>query len=403
MSQLHWFLDDEKALKRFKIIRELSQQFSNRAALHDTDSSFPHENIAALRQAGYVGWTVPEMYGGLGLSLYELLAHQEELAQGDGSTALAIGWHMGLFLNLSATDALPEEVFAEVATTAVQNGWLMNSCATEPATGSPSRGGRPQTTARQVEDGFLLTGRKTFSTLSPELHWILITAGIEDSEDVGEFLITGNQVQIVETWNMMGMRATGSHDIVMENIFVPHRYLVARLKPGEKSPRNRDGGGWMLHIPACYLGIAMAARDFAVRYAAEYRPNSLAQPIAHVPHIQEKLGQMEMKLLSARTLMYDMARRWDRASKSDRPTLRPALGAVKTIAVQAAMDVVDLAMRVVGAQSLSRSYPLERFYRDVRAGLHNPPMDDVVLRMLSEAAVNEIQKARNSDSRLPLF
>jgi alkylation response protein AidB-like acyl-CoA dehydrogenase len=271
---------------------------------------------------------------------------------------------------------------------------LINSCASEPATGSPSRGGRPETTAVRVAGGYRITGRKTFSTLSPALTWIMVTAGIDGDERVGQFVVRGEDVEIVETWNVLGMRATGSHDIVLKDVFVPEDRIVAIAKPGEKTERNNDGGGWMLHIPACYLGVSLAARDFAMQYAATYQPNSLPHPIADVPHVEQKLGEMELKLLAARTLMYDLATRWDEASLADRASLRPKFGAAKTLATNAANEVVDLAMRVVGGRSLSKDLPLERYYRDVRAGLHNPPMDDVVYRMLAKEGTAPYRKPR---------
>lgn len=389
MTTETWFLRSDEERQRHEIIARLSRTFSQSAVVNDRENRFPHEHIQALRDCGYVGWTVPEQYGGQEISLYEMLLHQEQLARGDGSTALAIGWHVGMLLSFRTTRALPEDIFAEVSTSAVRKGSLINSCASEPATGSPSRGGRPQTTATQVAGGYRITGRKTFSTLSPALDWILVTAGIADSQQIGEFLVRGSDVQIVETWNVLGMRATGSHDIVLDDVFVAANYCVSRMDPGQKSKRNSDGSGWMLHIPACYLGVALNARDFAAHYAGTYQPNSLPHPIAQVDHIQAKLGEMELKLLSARTLMYDLARRWDEASPSERQQLRPQLGAVKTLATNNAVDVVDLAMRVVGAKSLSRDLVLERLYRDVRAGLHNPPMDDITFKSLAGAAVEE--------------
>lgn len=387
-----WFVRTEEEATHLAALAECSERFAERAAAHDLDASFPHENIDALKQIGYTKRTVPTVYGGDEISLYELVLCQEQLARGDGSTALAIGWHVGMMLNLRASGAFPDPVFAEVCQSVVEHGALINSCASEPATGSPSRGGRPQTTAIAVDGGYRITGRKTFSTLSPALDWILVTAGIAESDDIGEFLVRGQDVQIEETWNVLGMRATGSHDIVLDDVFVPEAHLVERFTPGHKSRRSSDGGGWMLHIPACYLGVALHARDFAAHYAATYQPNSLPHPIAQVPHVEAKLGEIELKLLTARTLMYDLAGRWDEASTEDRRALRPQLGAVKTLATNTAVEVVDLAMRIVGARSLWRDLPLERLYRDVRAGLHNPPMDDVTLKMLAHAAVTEFSK-----------
>ena len=151
---------------------------------------------------------------------------------------------------------------------------------------------------------------------------------------------------------------------------------------------TRDGGGWLLHIPACYLGIAHAARSFAIRFATEYRPNSLPGPIAELPHIQQQIGSMEEELSVARTYMYALADRWDRLPEQ-RAAMRPEFGVAKKLAVGSALAVVDQAMRIVGGASLSRALPLERYYRDVRAGLHNPPMDDAVTRMLAQRALQE--------------
>lgn len=386
-----YFITSEDERKRLKLTRELAKAFSERAAKHDVDGSFPHENIQDLKDSGYVTWTVPRKYGGAEISLREMLIHQEQLARGDGSTALAIGWHVGMILNLRASGAFPEEMFRALCEDVMIRGALINSCASEPATGSPSRGGRPETTATPVDGGYRITGRKTFSTLSPALDWIMVTAGIADSNEIGEFIVHGDDIEIIETWNTLGMRATGSHDIVLDNVFVSEKDIVAIKQPGAKSERNSDGGGWMLHIPACYLGVGLAARDFAMQFAANYQPNSLPHPIAEVPHVEQKLGEMELKLLVARTLMYDLATRWDNADAHDRPKMRANFGAAKTQATGAAYEVVDLAMRVGGGRSLSRSLPLERYYRDVRAGLHNPPMDDIVFKMLAQQGTAEFR------------
>lgn len=389
MSTADWFIRSPEESKRQQIAKELSKAFAEHAKKHDEEGSFPFENIALLKESGYTHWTVPKEYGGEGIPLYELLLHQEQFASGDGSTALAIGWHVGIVMNLRESRALSDELFAKVCRSVVQNGALINSCASEPVTGSPSRGGRPQTTAKRVDGGYLITGRKTWSSLSPVLDWVLVTAGVEDEPTVGEFLITGQDIEVIETWNSMGMRGTGSHDILLEDVFVPDEHVVGVAESGVKA-RSRDGGGWQLHIPACYLGVALGARDFALAYAANYQPNSLPHPISQVAHVQSKLGDIELKLLAARTLMYDVARRYDEADALTRLTMKPQLGAVKTFVTNTAIEVVDLAMRVVGGNSLSRNLPLERMYRDVRAGLHNPPMDDVTFKMLAQLAEKQI-------------
>ncbi len=200
------------------------------------------------------------------------------------------------------------------------------------------------------------------------------------------FVRRGPGIRVEETWDTIGMRATGSHDLVLENAFVPEDELLDRSDSGR--PRTDDGDGWLLHIPACYIGIAHAARDFAVGFARDYRPNSLPGPIAELPYIRQQIGQMEADLITARTLLYAMADRWDRY-EAGRPALKPELGLVKYVATNHAIRIVDIAMRIVGGASLSRKLPLERMYRDVRAGLHNPPMDDAALQRLADRALAE--------------
>ncbi len=259
---------------------------------------------------------------------------------------------------------------------------MINTFASEAASGSPSRGGRPETIAVRTDGGWRITGRKTFSTLSPILDRFVVTAYVPDENCPGEFLVERTErVSIVETWDTLGMRATGSHDVVLDEVFVGEDRRIA-------GKAEDDGGGWLLHIPACYIGIARAARDYALEFARTYRPNTLSEPISSLPTVRHTIGEMEVELRTARALLYEAADRWDR-ERNRRPSLRPELGLAKYASVNSAIRIVDLAMRIVGGGSLSRRSPLERYYRDVRAGLHNPPMDNVVLQLLTDSALGE--------------
>ncbi|MDB5084126.1 MAG: Acyl-CoA dehydrogenase, partial [Bacilli bacterium] len=322
MSKLDPFIRNEEDQKLVDFAGCLADEFAGRAADYDRTGEFSHENVDRLRAAGYMKLTVPKEYGGDGISLYQLCLVQERLAQGDSSTALAVGWSVGKLLNLRSTRAWPEELFAKICKSVVEHGATINSCASEPATGSPSRGGRPQTTAvKQADGSWLLNGRKTWSTLSPALDWFLVTAAVEDREGSAEFLIPRgtNGLQIDYTWNSMGMRATGSHDLVLTDVRLPADSLIQPPAPAEQQKRRADAGAWMLHIPACYLGVAASARRFALEYALSYRPNSLPGPIAEVPHIQDKIGHLELDLFTARSLLYSVAERWDTYFQSGTP------------------------------------------------------------------------------------
>ncbi|MGG3192879.1 MULTISPECIES: acyl-CoA dehydrogenase family protein [Priestia] len=359
----------------------LVEKFKKRAFKIDEEGTFPFENIQELKEAGYTRLSLESKYGGDELRLYDFLLFQELIAQGDASTALSIGWHMGITMDLREKQPWNQQmldfIFKEI-----EKGALINTAATEPKTGSPTRGGKPETTAVKTKKGWQINGRKTFTTMSPVLNYFLVKASIEGEEEIGLFLIPReiSGLSIEETWDMIAMRGTGSHDLVLENVDIEHDFLVERLGGFKKN----EPSGWLLHIPACYMGTAIAARDYAVAFAKEYSPNSIEGTISELPNVQRLVGEMELELMQARHFMYNVASKWDETS--DRSALAGELAAVKHVVTNSACTVVDKAMRIVGARSLQRSNPLQRYYRDVRAGLHNPPMDDMTVINLAKQA-----------------
>ncbi|KQL52568.1 acyl-CoA dehydrogenase [Heyndrickxia shackletonii] len=374
LLSLHTFDD------RLQVLEGLVKTFHDRAAKNDKEGRFPFENIEDLKRIGYTRLTLPKEYGGAEISLFDFVRFQETIAIGDGATALSIGWHMGNMMNLTDKRNWDEKLFSYVSEE-VRKGALLNVCATEPQTGSPTRGGKPTTTAKQQGDVWVINGRKSFTTMSPVLDFFIVSATIEDSDDVAFFLIPRNTpgLSIDETWDSVAMRASGSHDLVMENVEIPIHFLT------EKSgPRSKSANGWLLHIPACYLGIAEAAKREAAAFAKSYTPNSLNHPIFELPAIQQKFGEIELKLIQSRHFLYSVAKMWDEGTTESRNNMNPELGAVKLTVTNQAVEIVDLAMRIVGARSLSEKSPLQRYYRDVRAGLHNPPMDDMTLMQLAK-------------------
>lgn len=386
------FIHNDSQRQWVKKALELAEVFATRAERYDRENRFPFENFEDLRQAGFHKLTIPKAYGGDHISLYEFVLIQETLAAGCASTALGLGWHLGLLLNLRETKAWPQDKYESICKEIVEHGKWMNSCSTEPSTGSPSRGRRHETTAVKTSDGWVINGHKTWSTLSPLLDIFLITAAIDGSDDMGEFYVPRGTpgLTVKETWDSIGMRATGSHDVLLENVVLPDDALLSRHTYGQPSPKSKDGGGWLLHVPACYLGIAAAARHFAVSFAKHYHPKGMEQPISGIPGVRDRLGEMETKLYGARAAMYQAAARWD-AQQEERHTLRPIFGAAKLIATNQAVEIVDLAMRIVGGRSMLRKYPLERYYRDIRGGLHNPPMDDAVRQSMATFALNDVK------------
>lgn len=367
---------------RLELMGKLAEQFRERAS-ETEEGGFPFDNIEALRRSGYTSLTLPRQYGGSELTLYELVRMQEKLAQGDGSTSLSIGWHMGIIKNLHEKQPWKEGVFNKVCRE-VQNGALLNSAASEAQTGSPTRGGKPQTSARKKGDTWIINGRKIFTTMSPVLDYFIVSASIEGKDEVGNFLIhrTNPGVSIEETWDSVAMRGTGSHDLILEQVVVNEEDYVETIIPGKKG-----ASGWLLHIPACYLGIAGAAQNYAIQFAKEYSPNSIQGTISEIPAVRQKIGEMELELMKSRHFLYSVAKQWDAFDEEERAQMGAELGAVKMAVTNSAIKVVDLAMRVVGARSLSEKNPLQRYYRDVRAGLHNPPMDDITIEILAKKVI----------------
>ncbi|KFN04083.1 acyl-CoA dehydrogenase [Bacillus clarus] len=375
------FVETEEQSLIIKQIQKLIPKFMERENQLSELGSFPFENINDLKDIGYTKLTLPKDFGGNEISLYDFVLYQEKIAEGDGATALSIGWHLGIVKELAENRSWSKEMFTWFCKE-VNKGALFNRAATEPKTGSPSRGGKPETSAVKKGDKWIINGRKTFTTMAPMLDYFIISASIEDREEIGEFVIPRDiqGVSIEETWDSVAMRGTASHDLVLQNVEIPDRYFTD-LKGSKAKPK---GIGWVLHIPACYLGIAQSSRNYTIQFAESYQPNSLKHPISLLPNVRRLVGELELELMQARIFLYQIAKKYDEAE--DKQSLQAELSAAKYVVTNAAISIVDKSMRVVGAKSLSEKNPLHRYYLNVRAGLHNPPMDDVTISLLADAA-----------------
>ena len=380
----------ERQAEFMALADDLAARIAERAAEHDRENTFPHEAFRALHEAGYLALTVPEEYGGRGADPLEVALAQERLARGDGAVALGAAMHLGLIGRLAETRAWPPPLFAQLCREVVAEGALINAAASEPALGSPSRGGLPATTARPVAGGWRIDGRKTWASLAPALRYVTVSTAIHEDGEGGApprragFLVPMDTpgLRVEETWDNLGMRASGSHDIVLEGVVVPDG---ARL-PGEEGGGKGDPRAWAIVVSAVYLGVAAAARDYAVCYARERRPSGLPGPIAELQTIQGRVAEIELTLLQARAVLYGAAETW-LARPAERDAIAWQLAAGKYLATNGAIRVTDLALRVVGAAGLARSAPLERYFRDARAGLGHPPADDAALTLIGKAAL----------------
>lgn len=355
------------------------------ANTHDADASFPAEAFAAMEASGLSGLTVPEEFGGMGADPLETMLAIETLAQGDGSVGLIATMHWGHVAGVAVNSDWPADLKQQFLTEVAQNGALYNTAASEPALGSPSRGGAYATIATKEADGWHINGHKAWSTGSPGLRYAAVGCSVEDTEGTltrANFLVPMDTpgVEIRETWDNLAMRASGSHDLVLTDVVVPlHHRLPASGKP--------DGSPWSYLTSALYLGIGIAARNWAIDFAKSRRPPALGgKSIAELDGVQSKIARMEMLILASRSALYGSVEEW--INQPDlRDQLGPQLAAAKVIATNNAIEITDLAMRIVGSVGMQRANPLERYFRDARAGLGNPPIDDVAQGMIARATL----------------
>ncbi|MCZ6872537.1 MAG: acyl-CoA dehydrogenase family protein [bacterium] len=135
-----------------------------------------------------------------------------------------------------------------------------------------------------------------------------------------------------------------------------------------------------------YLGSALAARQTLIRFALERVPTALGKPIATLPTIQRQIGEIDIALQAAQALLLEVANAWTGDPVTGH-TLYPRVAAAKHFAVEVAQQVTDKALRVAGGQSITNALPLERYFRDVRAGFMQPPTGDVALDIVGRAAL----------------
>lgn len=367
------------------LARELAADFATRVEEADKEAKLPAADVQALKDSGYLTMSVPNEYGGMGLSLRECVEAQLELAQGSTSSAMVAGMQIHMFGNVSENRPWPEATFERLCRAAVAGG-VFNTAASEPTLGSPSRGGAFESYAVQQSDGsWVVNGHKTWTTGGKHLTHIVLRLMIGD--EAGVLYVHGDDqgVEWVETWgDGLSLRASDSHDLYLKDVVVPDDHILERGKRDDKTPN-----AWFpMVMGAVYLGTAIAARDAVIRFGLERIPTALGKPITTLPKIQRQIGEIDVALMAARALMLDVASQWtgDERSKG----LFPLIAAAKHMATETANMVTDKALQIAGGTSLTRDLPLERFFRDTRAGLMQPPSGDTALEIIGRGAIDRI-------------
>ncbi len=379
-------LTTEDAIDR---AHSLAARFALTAAEVDRTAAFPFANFEALRDAGMLNLTVPREFGGEGMGLAPVCRVIETIAGGEPSTALVLAMHYIYHAVPALSGRWAPAMHEQLCRESLDGIALINVIRVEPELGTPTRGGLPAATATRTADGWSLSGRKMYATGSPLLEHFLVWARTEgDDPQVGYFLVRPGLpgVRIEETWDHLGMRATGSHDLVLDAVPLPTEYALDVRPVKGWSPPDVWQGAWNnLVLAALYHGIAKAARTWLTGYLNERKPANLGASLATLPRFQSAVGEMDALLWASDRLIYTLAEATDRDGYTGRTAFDSSMA--KYIATNNAVKAVDIALSLIGNPGLSRTNPLERHHRDVLCSRIHMPQDDMVTLMAGKAAL----------------
>jgi alkylation response protein AidB-like acyl-CoA dehydrogenase len=384
---------------------EVAEKFIARARKYDADAHFPVENYADMRKAGLMGLMVPENHGGMGADFFQYTQAAGRLAQRDGSTAVTFNMHNIIIATLAEVDEkalvgrlgklmadFRSWVFAEAL-----SGKVFAASLTEPGAGFHPKS--LTTTYERVDGGYMLNGKKSFVSLSEYADYYVVAAVAEETLGSGEprvsWLVVANDdpgVRFERIWDTLGMRATVSNNLYLENVFVPKERMFMRTEGGvieklAKEPHMVVGG-----FTACYFGIIEAIFNFVVQYQDGRKIVGTDTPIIESELVQHKIGEMSINVEAARELVYSAARQVvaDRGSKKTNAAIHRAKYYVGEIGPHLASQ----AIRLCGGSTISKHLPMERYYRDIRCcGLMPAKSDECLWYVGKEALGFDTNKA----------
>lgn len=365
---------------------EVTAALATTAAEYDRTGDFPSRAIQAVHEAGLLTAAVAADHGGAGIGIADLARVLQALGEGDPSTALITSMTLLPHALQARRAHWPEELYARILAESAQRPTLLNNARVEPELGSPARGGLPATTARRTATGWSLSGHKRFVTGAKGLSYFLVWAGTDEPEPrVGTFVVAGDSpgIEVVDTWHQLGLRASGSHDVLFTDVEVGLDDVIGVSERGKAEQDNLAGGALHLPLAALYVGVGRAAQQFFHRFAHERIPANLGRPVATTDRFKQAAGEIETLLSTAEQLVYGGARRLD-AGELVKPT--DALAA-RVVAVRHTVSATQIALRLLGNPGLSRDNPLERHFRDVQsAGVH-APQEDTSLVVIGSAVL----------------
>ena len=331
------------------------------AERHDRDGTFVTEAVDLLRDAGVLAMAVPAELGGGGATIAEVAAIQRELAHHCGSTALATAMHQHVvaFTAWRYRRGLPgaEATLRRVA----DEGIVLVS------TGGADQT-HPRGEATRVDGGYRVSGRKIFCSQSPVGTAMSTMFAYDDPEQGRRVLnmavpFAADGVTVLDDWDVLGMRGTGSGTVLVEDVFIPEDKVLANRPHGViDGPLQVILSIAFPIITAAYLGVAEAAYRAALASVGERRDDVLVQ--RQVGLMADRLRVAGWALDAAITAVGD-------DPQPSMELVADVMAAKREVAL-AGVEVCDLAMEVAGGPSFSRGSIIERAYRDIRAIKFHP-------------------------------
>lgn len=349
-----------------KLIKDTAREFAQtklapRAAEYDQKEEFPWENYAGLAELGFMGILVPEEYGGSALGDFVLAMVVEEVARACASTAVALSVHSSLVCRLIAMFGTQEQktkYLPKLASGEHIGAYVI----TEPDIGSDAAS--IQCSAVKDGDYYVLNGQKSWISTGAQSKCMVAFARTSKTEapkdGITAFIIEPDfeGFAVGKQEKKMGIRASGTCQLIFENMKVPVENILGEVDGGFKIMMiGLDGG--RIGIAAQALGIAQACLDASLKYAQERK--QFGKFIGEFQGIRVKIADMAMRIAASRLLVYTAARLKDQGKPH---TVEASMA--KLHASETANYCATEAVQIHGGVGYTKEFPVERYFRDAK-------------------------------------
>lgn len=358
--------------------QRLAADFAARAAEHDREATHPLENYAALRQEGFYSLNVPIHLGGAGVGLLGHSLAVEQLAQGCPSTALSFNMHLSIIGALFESPGVPQATQHYIADLVVKQQKLIAGNFSEPTNSGLLATYKPATQAERVTNGYRVTGRKAFASMLEAADFCAVLAHPTDAKRSAEAILVlipreapGRRVERV--WDTIGMRATRSDSLILEDCFVPEQAGLYQVD--DILPFIRNGANWLwASYTPVYLGVAAAAYNTLRDMVKQRVPKGFSQSMAYHSDVRRRVAEMSVDLEAARLMTYHSA--WLSDAQGPTQQTLAALFRAKYMVGEAVARITRTALTLGGAHGIFKATPIERLFRDGAIGaIQFPPSD----------------------------